>query len=178
MSYAGLNPVIRESGDSRFEGEISKKGSEKLRWILVQCSRVAVHRSEDEYLSRFYWRPKNRKSGREAIVATARKLLVSAVHEASWVNGLLSRLMQPDQAANELAEEQVLNFLVNTLNEEIDIGLDEPTDIDSEDIWDALVGATADEDSVSHLCEISEESPHGNTILHHLRTKFDLSELK
>ena len=80
VSYAGLNPVIRESGDSRFEGGISKKGSEKLRWILVQCSRVAVHRSEDEYLSRFYQRLKNRKSGKEAIVATARKLLVSIFH--------------------------------------------------------------------------------------------------
>ncbi|MGN8215065.1 ISH3 family transposase [Halococcus salifodinae] len=86
--------------------------------------------------------------------------------------------MQPNQAANELTEEQVLNFLVNTLDEEIDIELGENADIDSEDIWDVLVGATADEDSVSHLCEISEESPHGNTILHHLRTKFELSELE
>ncbi|MGN8217629.1 ISH3 family transposase [Halococcus morrhuae DSM 1307] len=86
--------------------------------------------------------------------------------------------MQPDQAANELTEEQVLNFLVNTLDEEIDIELGENADIDSEDVWDVLVGATADEDSVSHLCEISEESPHANTILHHLRTKFELEELE
>jgi hypothetical protein len=82
--------------------------------------------------------------------------------------------MNPDQAANEFTEEQVLNFLVNTLDEEIDINLGENTDIDSEDIWDVLVGATADEDSVSRFCEISEESPHANTILHHLRTKFEL----
>ncbi|EMA40544.1 transposase ISH51, partial [Halococcus morrhuae DSM 1307] len=86
--------------------------------------------------------------------------------------------MQPDQAANELTEEQVLNFLVNTLDEEIDIELGENADLDSEDIWDVLVGATADEDSVSHLCRISEESPHANTILHHLRTKFELEELE
>jgi len=86
--------------------------------------------------------------------------------------------MRPDQVANELTEEQVLNFLVNTLAEEIDIDLGENADIDSEDIWDVLVGATADEDSVSHLCEISEDSPHGNTILHHLRTKFELEELE
>jgi hypothetical protein len=86
--------------------------------------------------------------------------------------------MGPNQAANELTEEQVLNFLVNTLDEEIDIDLGENADIDSEDIWDVLVGATADEDSVSHLCEISEESPHANTILHHLRTKFELEELE
>jgi transposase len=80
VSYAGLNPVIRESGDSRFEGGISKKGSGKLRWILVQCSYVAVHNCEDEYLSRFYNRLEQRKSSKEAIVATSRKLLVSIFH--------------------------------------------------------------------------------------------------
>ena len=86
--------------------------------------------------------------------------------------------MQPNQAANELTEDQVLNFLVNTLDGEIDIDLGENAEIDSEDIWDVLVGATADEDSVTHLCDVAEESPHGNTILHHLRTKFELAELE
>ena len=86
--------------------------------------------------------------------------------------------MQPNQAANELTEDQVLNFLVNTLDREIDIDLGENAEIDSEDIWDVLVGATADEDSVSHLCDVSKESPHGNTVLYHLRTKFELAELE
>ena len=86
--------------------------------------------------------------------------------------------MQSDQAANELTEGQVLNFLVNTLDEEIDIELGENAEIDSEDIFEVLVGATADEDSVTHLCDVAEDSPHGNTILHHLRTKFELSELE
>lgn len=49
--------------------------------------------------------------------------------------------MQPDQAASELTEDQVLNFLVNTLDEEIDIDLGENADIDSEDTWEILVGA-------------------------------------
>ena len=86
--------------------------------------------------------------------------------------------MRPNQAANELTEDQVLNFLVNTLDREIDIDLGENAEIDSEDIWDVLVGATADEDSVSHLCDVSKESPHGNTVLYHLRTKFELAELE
>jgi transposase len=80
VSYAGLNPVIRESGDSRFEGGISKTGSGHLRWILVQSAHTAVHTSHDEYLSRFYDRLARRKSSKEAIVATARKLLVSIYH--------------------------------------------------------------------------------------------------
>ena len=80
VSYAVLNPVIRESGDSRFEGGISKTGSGQLRWILVQSAHTAVHTSHDEYLSRFYERLARRKSSKEAIVATARKLLVSIYH--------------------------------------------------------------------------------------------------
>lgn len=42
VSYAGLDPVVRESGDSRTEGGISKEGSKPLRWIL--CANVAVIR--------------------------------------------------------------------------------------------------------------------------------------
>jgi transposase len=79
VSYAGLDPVIRESGDSRREGAISKEGNGNLRWILVQCANVAVHNVKDPYLSQFYWRLRNKRNRphKVAIVATARKLLVA-----------------------------------------------------------------------------------------------------
>ena len=77
VSYVGMNPTIRESGDSRIEGGISKRGSGRVRWLLVQAAYSAVHTCEDEYLSRFYERLAAKKSEKEAIVATARKLLVS-----------------------------------------------------------------------------------------------------
>ena len=80
VSYVGLNPMIRESGDSRFEGGISKRGSGRVRWMLVQCAQVAVHTCGDKYLSRFYDRIANRKNSQKAIMATARKLLVSMYH--------------------------------------------------------------------------------------------------
>jgi transposase len=80
VRYVGLNPVIRESGDSQFEGSISKKGSGKVRWILVQAVHSAVHTVGDEYLSRFYHRIEGRKNKQKAAVATARKLLVSIYH--------------------------------------------------------------------------------------------------
>jgi transposase len=80
VRYVGLNPVIRESGDSRYEGSISKKGSGKVRWILVQAVHSAVHTVGDEYLSRFYHRIERRKNKQKAAVATARKLLVSIYH--------------------------------------------------------------------------------------------------
>jgi len=75
-----LNPVVRASGDSRFEGGISKNGSGTVRWLLVQAVQTAVHTVEDPYLSRFYERIKRRKNKQKAIVATARKLLVSIYH--------------------------------------------------------------------------------------------------
>jgi len=77
VSYVGLNPVIRESGDSRIEGSISKRGSGRVRWLLVQAALTAVHTCNDEYLSRFYDRLASRKNSQKAIVATARKMLVS-----------------------------------------------------------------------------------------------------
>jgi transposase len=80
VSYAGLNPTIRESGDSRIEGEISKRGSGQLRWILTQSTNVAVHTCNDEYLSRFYDRIAGQKPPKKALVATARKMLVSIYH--------------------------------------------------------------------------------------------------
>jgi transposase len=80
VRYVGLNPVIRESGDSRFEGSISKKGSGTVRWLLVQAVHSAVHTVGDEYLSRFYHRIERRKNKQKAAVATARKLLVSIYH--------------------------------------------------------------------------------------------------
>jgi transposase len=80
VSYAGLDPVVCESGDSRTEGGVSKRGSGNLRWILVQCVHTAVHRCNDPYLGRFYARLKRRKNHQIAIVATARKLLVSIYH--------------------------------------------------------------------------------------------------
>jgi transposase len=80
VSYVGMNPTLRESGDSRIEGGISKRGSGRVRWILVQAAYTAVYNSEDEYLGRFYDRLSNRMNSKKAIVATARKMLVSMYH--------------------------------------------------------------------------------------------------
>jgi len=75
VSYAGLDPMVHQSGDTEVHGRISKEGSAPLRWALVQCAHVSVR--YDEYLGNFYTRLKDRKNHQIAIVATARKLLVS-----------------------------------------------------------------------------------------------------
>jgi transposase len=75
VSYAGLDPVVHQSGDKEVRGSISKEGSAPLRWALVQCASIAVRC--DEYFGNFYTRLKKRKNHQIAIVATARKMLVS-----------------------------------------------------------------------------------------------------
>jgi len=78
VSCAGLDPEVHQSGDTEVRGSISKAGSAPLRWTLVQSAHVAVQ--HDEYLGNFHTRLKQKKNHQIAIVATARKLLVSIFH--------------------------------------------------------------------------------------------------
>ena len=82
------------------------------------------------------------------------------------------------QADGEIHEDQLLNFLVNALTGAFGVSLGENADLDPEDIYKVLVGATADGTSISTLCRRSEDGPSGTNILRHLRTKFDLEKTK
>jgi transposase len=75
VSYAGLDPQVHQSGETEVHGSISKECSAPLRRALVRCAHVSVRC--DDYLGSFYTRLKRRKNKQIAIVATARKLLVS-----------------------------------------------------------------------------------------------------
>ena len=77
-----------------------------------------------------------------------------------------------------ISEDQLLNFLVNALTDEFTLDFGANANVDAEDIFEVLVGACADGTSVSTLCENSKESPPENTILYHLREKFDLSAVE
>lgn len=82
VSYAGLDPTVHESADSRSEGSISKQGNSHLRKVVVNAAQTAVHTSKDPYLSEYYNRLRHdkQKPALVARVATGRKLLVSAYH--------------------------------------------------------------------------------------------------
>lgn len=82
------------------------------------------------------------------------------------------------QADNEIHEDQLLNFLVNRLDEEVSLNLANNADIDVEDIYEVLVGVTADGTSISTLCNSSDNSPSANTILYYPRTKFEPERLE
>ena len=78
VSYAGLDPTVHQSGETEVRGSISKEDPAVLRWALIQAATNAVR--YDEYLGNFYTRLKERKNHKIAIVATARKLLVSVFY--------------------------------------------------------------------------------------------------
>jgi transposase len=72
-SYAGLVPSVRRSGGSTRHGGITREGSKWMRWALTQA--VHVHIRYDTNLTRFYHRLAERKTGQEAVMAAARKML-------------------------------------------------------------------------------------------------------
>jgi transposase len=79
VSYAGLDPKVSESAGKAKYGHISKRGNKHLRFILVECAN-ALSRSKNNHLKVFYERLKKSKGHRQAVVATARKLLVIIYH--------------------------------------------------------------------------------------------------
>ena len=85
VRYAGLDPSVRESADSRTEGSISKQGNKYLRTAVVQGAWRAVHNGQDPYLRKFYYRLREQKNKPEKVarVAAGRKLLVSIFHMLS-----------------------------------------------------------------------------------------------
>jgi transposase len=73
-AYAGLAPVVRQSGGKKSkELAISKQGSGLLRCALVEASWRTVNASPK--WKRIYERIAKRSGGKRAIVAVARKLL-------------------------------------------------------------------------------------------------------
>ncbi|HWT78430.1 MAG TPA: IS110 family transposase [Candidatus Methylomirabilis sp.] len=73
-AYAGLAPVVRQSGGKKSKDlKITKEGSGLLRWALVESAWRLVGSSPK--WSTMFGRLKQRKGSKRAIVAVARKLL-------------------------------------------------------------------------------------------------------
>lgn len=73
--YAGLNPRLFSSADTVRTGRIAKTGSRELRWALVQAAWVAVRC--DSHYRRIWLRIRQRTDGKRAIIAIARRLLLT-----------------------------------------------------------------------------------------------------
>jgi transposase len=81
VSYAGLAPGIRQSANVTIHGHIVKEGNKRIRWILVEAAQHASR--SDPRLRPFYLRILKRRGYQKAIVAVARKMLVSIYHVLS-----------------------------------------------------------------------------------------------
>jgi len=78
VGYAGLGAGVHISGQKHQEKSITKQGRKELRWVLVQAAWAAVR--SDPYWKSQYKRLTKIKHPNKAIVAIARRLLVSAWH--------------------------------------------------------------------------------------------------
>ena len=97
MSYVGLVPAEHSSGEMQRRGAITKTGSRRARWVLVQAAwnqlsppghsdRLKAHRRlqpaavvsiakrAERRLNRRFWRLVLRKDRKTAAVAVAREL--------------------------------------------------------------------------------------------------------
>ena len=79
VAYVGLNPKVRQSGNSApVHGRISKAGRAQVRGVLVEAAWSASRAPGP--LRAFYQRIKARRGFQTAVVATARKMTVLAWH--------------------------------------------------------------------------------------------------
>ncbi|HZC74045.1 MAG TPA: IS110 family transposase [Jatrophihabitans sp.] len=79
VAYVGLNPRLRQSGNSApVHGRISKTGRAHVRGVLVEAAWSASRAPGP--LRAFYQRVKARRGFQKAVVATARKMTVLAWH--------------------------------------------------------------------------------------------------
>jgi transposase len=78
VSWAGLAPSTRQSGNHVKHGTITKQGNKTLRWILIKATHNAYR--NDERLRSFYQRIARRRGGNKATVAVAREMLVIIYH--------------------------------------------------------------------------------------------------
>jgi transposase len=77
VAYVGLNPKVRQSGNSApVHGRISKAGRAQVRGVLVEAAWSATRAPGP--LRAFYQRIKARRGFQAAVVATARKMTVLA----------------------------------------------------------------------------------------------------
>ena len=78
VSWLGLAPRVHQSANTIYNGRITKEGSPRVRWALVQAARSAVQ-WDDHYRTK-YQRIKERRGDGKAIVAIAREITVAMYH--------------------------------------------------------------------------------------------------
>ena len=75
ISYCGLCSAQRESAGHERRGPLSKQRNRRLQWVLVEASKMAVHRLKVPELSAIYEKTASGKNKNAATIAVARHLV-------------------------------------------------------------------------------------------------------
>ncbi len=75
ISYCGLCSSYKESGGKEKTGPISKQRNKRIQWVLVEASRIAVHRIKNPELLTVYEKTASRKNKNAAVIAVARHMV-------------------------------------------------------------------------------------------------------
>jgi transposase len=111
VSYAGLAPSTHQSGNHTTHGHITKEGNSHIRWILVEAAQHASR--HDPRLSQFYMRIMKRRGHNRALVAVARKMLVTIYHVLNHHSQY--RGLRPELFENKIRKlEQITNSSLQT----------------------------------------------------------------
>jgi transposase len=80
ISYSGLAPTVRQSGERCEYGSISREGRSEIRAVWVQIAHLVAHsdKTPAQPLRRWFLRVAKRRGKKTALVALARRLLCVA----------------------------------------------------------------------------------------------------
>ena len=97
VSYSGLSPTVRSSGERTEYGSISRQGRSELRAVWVQIAHLVVRDKSRSTarLRRWYSKVAAHRGKKTAIVALARKLLTIAYRilkdQTAYCSSLVSK---------------------------------------------------------------------------------------
>ena len=66
---------LYQSGNTRWTGRITRQGNKRIRWFLTEAAQMAAR--YDPKMKTFYERISRKKGHQKAVIAVARKMLVS-----------------------------------------------------------------------------------------------------
>ena len=98
VGYAGMGTRVHDTGQTHYNGRITKAGRKDIRWVMVEAANHAT-RHHPHWKAEFA-RLEPRLGRNKAMVAIARKLLVSVWHVLT--DGCVDRFAEPTNVARSL----------------------------------------------------------------------------
>jgi len=95
VAYIGLQPCVKDSGDSTYSGSISRGGKKYLKSILMECSKSIIQFAPlDHSLAKWARKLMYRKKANVVTTAVARKLITAIWYVLKGYSSPLTELSQ------------------------------------------------------------------------------------